>query len=1048
MLTQQSPRGRARSGALSKLVMHRELTAEATIAALVGRVPPARRDDPTSFLGNLALNSAGRGGDTARTRQLSYIPEEYWVQEAGSHHAPTASSAAHVQASKNGGGGAATTTGAVRFGALWLFPSPTPASRADTFYVADAVDRMLEDNYRDHALRVAHAAAHQQQLATSPGLSNDAAGCASPVSEATKLQNTAEILFVGLLECARVAGFLQNDLGLLTSHLTEAVRTIVANYDAAVAKLKHEVAVARSYNPAKQIEEMQNLVFSKDIRISACEREVRELKEEQERLRDQAATADTWKRARDELAAVLCRHAERNAYLMDAEEARLETERAALAAAAAQGQSNLLDDSGELPYIPSYADHAVQANLDTAFDTAMAENVERLVAVMNLQMAAVERLCMPFYPTAGLQAVSRPATIAISKLEELVKRCLEADGRSRAAVEGGSYDTIVGRAPAPMSRQLVARLLSGCEDAARQVEARIAALAERNDIRKLAYPLAPPGAPHEPCALCNRTEVDTAVLQAGQELDRARAAITQQEKAIELLQAERLVLHEELELALARLTRRRDLFADASVMTDPMRLADRSPQQETLAAPKGIVKSPGSTAKVPQPGIVKSPGSTAKVPQPGIVKSSGSTGKVPQPPATSRTNASTTHGGTSGTGRRVSSDSRASPFSEADNTPRQQTGTAATSFSARRPSAAVTPLTALDGTMDSGDAALMNLSASIPTGADRVRLTWANVCAVASEASRHNAPSPASTMRSTLSAFAAAEGSGAAVKPLMWTLRHVAGVWRAKAASDKTLRHQAKPLVDGRTALLEYARGNSSSEKAAAQLAGSILASVREHAACDGRARLIASFLEPTAIGTTVEAPSSPSTAASLLQDRDAAVFTTCSDVMVTLRGALKASRGVGGSPRGIGDNASGGDLGRLPEHIPLLPALAAVAEAVSGSDGILHTLARAMTASAFTTPEPCAAEMAAAALHRLSSHWPQRPTSLESDGARYKQLQLYQVVAAVAAVGHHARTPLVAGLDATVNGIFTGPPASTRDSWAEEAAEQDAEGVDEAGYH
>jgi hypothetical protein len=1048
MLTQQSPRGRARSGALSKLVMHKELTAEATIAALVGRVPPARRDDPTSFLGNLALNSAGRGGDTACTRQLSYIPEEYWVQEAGSHHAPTASSAAHVRASKNGGGGAATT-GAVRFGALWLFPSPTPASRADTFYVADAVDRMLEDNYRDHELRVAHAAAHQQQLATSPGLSNDAAGCASPVSEATKLQNTAEILFVGLLECARVAGFLQNDLGLLTSHLTEAVRTIVANYDAAVAKLKHEVAVARSYNPAKQIEEMQNLVFSKDIRISACEREVRELKEEQERLRDQAATADTWKRARDELAAVLCRHAERNAYLVDAEEARLETERAALAAAAAQGQSNLLDDSGELPYIPSYADHAVQANLDTAFDTAMAENVERLVAVMNLQMAAVERLCMPFYPTAGLQAVSRPATIAISKLEELVKRCLEADGRSRAAVEGGSYDTIVGRAPAPMSRQLVARLLGGCEDAARQVEARIAALAERNDIRKLAYPLAPPGAPHEPCALCNRTEVDTAVLQAGQELDRARAAITQQEKAIELLQAERLVLHEELELALARLTRRRDLFADASVMTDPMRLADRSPQQETLAAPKGTVKSPGSTAKVPQPGIAKSsdstakvpqPGiakssdSTAKVPQPGIVKSPGSIAKVPQPPATSRTSASTTHGGTSGTASRHNAPSPASTMRSTPSAFAAAEGSGASDAAAIQPTS---PGTAKQPVVSSS--AAQEWAATAPPQNSRSFDNPA-LAPLSRFSSDHRVASDSSSPM---------QHSGvAAVKPLMWTLRHVAGVWRAKAASDKTLRHQAKPLVDGRTALLEYARGNSSSEKAATQLAGSILASVREHAACDGRARLIASFLEPAAISTTVEVTSSPSTAASLLQDRDAAVFTTCSDVMVTLRGALKASRGAGGSPRGIGDNASGGDLGRLPEHIPLLPALAAVAEAVSGSDGILHTLARAMTASAFTTPEPCAAEMAAAALHRLSSHWPQRPTSLESDGARYKQLQLYQVVAAVAAVGHHARTPAVAGLDATVNGIFTGPPVSTRDSWAEEAAEQDAEGVDEAGYH
>jgi hypothetical protein len=84
-----------------------------------------------------------------------------------------------------------------------------------------------------------------------------------------------------------------------------------------------------------------------------------------------------------------------------------------------------------------------------------------------------------------------------------------------------------------------------------------------------------PGAPREPCALLNRTQVDTAMLQAGQELDRARAAIAQQENAIELLQAERLVLHEELELALARPTCRRYLFAAASVMTDPMRLADR-----------------------------------------------------------------------------------------------------------------------------------------------------------------------------------------------------------------------------------------------------------------------------------------------------------------------------------------------------------------------------------------------------------------------------------------------------------------------------------------
>jgi hypothetical protein len=117
-----------------------------------------------------------------------------------------------VRASKTGGGGAATATGAVRLGALWLFPSPAPASRADTLYVADAVDRMLEDDHCDQELRVAHAAAQQQ-------LANDAAGCASPVSEATKQQNTAEILFVGLLECARVAGFLQNDLGLLKSHL-------------------------------------------------------------------------------------------------------------------------------------------------------------------------------------------------------------------------------------------------------------------------------------------------------------------------------------------------------------------------------------------------------------------------------------------------------------------------------------------------------------------------------------------------------------------------------------------------------------------------------------------------------------------------------------------------------------------------------------------------------------------------------------------------------------------------------------------------------------
>jgi hypothetical protein len=124
--------------------MHKELTAEATIAALVGRVPPARRDDPTSFLGNLALNSEGRSGDTARTRQLSHIPEEHWVQEAGSHHAPTLSSAAHVRKSETDGSGATTATRAVGLGALWLFPLPTPAaSRADTFYVADAVDRML-----------------------------------------------------------------------------------------------------------------------------------------------------------------------------------------------------------------------------------------------------------------------------------------------------------------------------------------------------------------------------------------------------------------------------------------------------------------------------------------------------------------------------------------------------------------------------------------------------------------------------------------------------------------------------------------------------------------------------------------------------------------------------------------------------------------------------------------------------------------------------------------------------------------------------------------
>jgi hypothetical protein len=501
------------ANAVTAITTSSNTAASLAIAKILADVPESTKRNPNSFTRTL-LNSGGAAP------MATAIPPTMWkMTEAELPWAERATNGARAQHR--------------------AYPATEPTSRADVFYAAAVMDEMNAD---------------------------DAVAPANMDEPEAAQRRCMDVLLCGLTEVARQSHSQVAERGVLVVKIRDAVAALFERSLGLIAQHRRDAEDARALVPAQEVSELHSLLFQRDLQLKAARRCIDDLRAEMFDAQQTAASVDAMRSRQGVMQKFVARQAERNAALMQIEEQRLQS---IVDAGGTVGDSDVASSSSSDSEIEVFhADRAVQVTLDQGYDDNIVSGIHQTCAEMQRTMGAISTLCAPFYTTAGIEDLSRAATVALARLQDMSQRALDLDERRKAALDVGGGHFVAGR-------ELLAGLVRGCFDSAKQVRIRVAALAERTDIRKLAGPMKPPTDDDDPCPLCGRLEMGHNPVAAA-ELEAAVAQVRQQTSSIELLRAERAVLHEELDRANARLLRR----------------AGRMTHQETMTASNGAIAAP------------------------------------------------------------------------------------------------------------------------------------------------------------------------------------------------------------------------------------------------------------------------------------------------------------------------------------------------------------------------------------------------------------------------------------------------------------------------
>lgn len=956
-----TPRAARLSTPISKLTMHSDGAASAVVDRILSRAPAERVSDRESFLGAIAAMRNTTHVQSAKTLPDTRIPEGYWIFDEDEAVLPLwakQDTADSPRCNKPGR----------------VLPSSAPSGRADVYFLANVVDDMLD------------------RVLSGRSLKDGSARCADEPPEATQ-RGVIDVLMLAMTELARQCGATVGERGVFVDRLRLAMADVLDNVCDIASNLRKELDIARGYDPAVQFEDVHRQLFRKDVEVLSLRNKMRHMEEELKDLRERAAGADMLRKARDDLAAFVSRQAARTAEMLEIEEELMAAEKANVAAAAAAAAAAVDGESESDQGIdePLLIDRAVQAVLDAPFDATISNGVFGLVEDMMVEMKVVEQLVAPFYSTAGLQDLTKPATHALAKLSDLTKKALH-ESKNEVSIRAGGMPSL--------TREMVASLISACREATKQVRLRIAAIADRNDIRKLAFPLKPPDDARTPCELCSRTEVDPKILEAAREFDRSVAIQNQMQRSIDLLQTERAALAEENSQLAARLARRTEGLIDACVLTDPIAFDDGSPPlQLNLIIGSVPAKAPtkaasarpgakslwakaakaaggaGTTLEVPDDGTAV----TAATPRRKTVSSvsmisgtpQGDAGLAVDPPMPADTPAALKFAvkalrGAGSRSRRASSNPLgASSRRKSTTSPEQPKPTVRTVSPTTLHAPSIGDQSVEDASLKSRSASALRAAFLSESTLQRVSVGGQpNSLSGEEEVQSPLVPQPTApplTYSQIIAGSALMSRSTAAMlKPKSWLLKQISATMAAKAKADAQCIREQKPLLTCGEHLLEMLKATVGSRKLIVDAVLSVQMSAARFSPDDQRVALFDACLS---------------------EQYNTNVYAT----------VVRVVRALDESVSFFSPGKEAGDTGKTPAHVALVHALSALATTLD-HDAAYDLLCEAAVNRSFVTPEPCRA----AAITEFAGSFKRK---LPEDAA-YRKLvrcQLLRVVAELA---------------------------------------------------